>query len=452
MWFRWLVPVIIATTVACDAGPEPPDILDELAGLPGVTVREWIPPADFERAPGYRYFDLWFTQPVDHANPEAGSFLQYAALMHRDAGAPLVVYTSGYGAGWRHYLTEPAELVAGNQLSLEYRFYAHSKPEVVDWSRLDVHQAADDEHAILAELATLYTGNTIGTGGSKGGEHALQYARLYPEDMDGVVAYVAPVITDLFDTRYDGSLDALGIDACTSKLRALQRAMLERRAAMEQRAAAQGAFDFAGVAHATETGIVELEFSFWMTRGEPDCPLVPEVTVDDDTLFAFLDETSPPLAYGDAELLDSGQQYIYQDMTELGYPTLEHTHIDDLMQFSYEDWSAYLPPGAPVSYDPSAPRDLAAWTASEAEHILAIYGEWDPWSPGAIEVAAGHDSYKLWVPHGSHWSSGIYSLPDADATLAVSALRRWAGVAAKRERVSPRPPRASMATLGPKEP
>jgi hypothetical protein len=437
--------------VSADAAPDtaPGDILERLKALPGVTAMEWMPPEGFPVEPGYRYFDLWFTQPVDHGNAAAGTFQQYVALMHVDTTAPLVIYTSGYDAGWTVFLTEPAELVQGNQISIEYRFYADSRPAVVDWTKLTVAQAQADEHAIITALATLYSGKRIATGGSKGGENAMEHMSRYPQDLDGVVAYVAPVITDNPDLRYATVLDDIGIDTCTTALRAIQREMLLRRTAMETRAAANDAYTIAGVAHATETAIVELEFSFWMTRGEPDCGDVPATTATDTQLYDFLDDTGGPSGYADDALRVWGSLYIYQDQLELGYPVWQHAHLDDLMQFSYEDWSVYMP--APVSgYDPSAARALAAYLAGSPKHVMHIGGEWDPWGAGYPTIAAANESVDLRVMHGSHWSSGIYSLPSEQRIAATAQLRAWAGVTAAAP--APRLPRGSMATRGLRRP
>jgi hypothetical protein len=458
--FTLILIVALLLTSACgdnlagepDAGPMEPDaptadILVRLNALPGVTATEWQPPMDFPVEPGYRYFDLWFTQPIDHANPAAGTFPQYVALMHKDTTSPLVIYTSGYDAGWRVFLTEPAQIVEGNQISLEYRFYGESHPATVDWTKLTVAQSQADEHAIISALATIYTGKKVETGGSKGGENAMEHMSLYPQDLDAVVAYVAPVITDKPDLRYATILDDIGIASCRTALRAVQRELLMRHSAMEMRAAALDAYTIAGVAHATETAIVELEFSFWMTRGEPDCGMVPPTTATDAALYKFLDDTGGPSGYDDEELRKSGFQYIYQDQAELGYPIWEHAHLDDLMQFSYEDWSAYMP--APVtSYDPSVSRALAAWLAGSPHHVMHIGGEWDPWGAGYPTIATANDSLDFRVPHGSHWSSGIYSLAPADRTLATNKLRAWVGLPPA---AMPRRPLAPMATRGPRD-
>jgi hypothetical protein len=431
---------LLAVLAACGDDADDRDILDQLAGLDNVSVTEWIPPADFGAEEGYRYFDVEFTQPIDHANPSAGTFQQHASLMHRDASAPLVFYTSGYGASWRRRLSEPADILHANQLTLEYRFYERSAASA-DWSKLTVKQNADDEHAILTALDPIYTGKTIQTGGSKGGENSMFHLWLYPEDLDAVVAYVAPVITDFPDLRYATVLDDIGgnLPACRDALRAVGRELLVRRSAMEALAAMTGDFEIAGVSHATETAIVELEFSFWMTRGESDCDEVPPTTATDDELFKFLNDTGGPYLYGDDDLRAYGNQYIFQDHLELGYPIWQHAHLDDLLMFSYEDWSAYLPTPRPT-YDPTMPRGLAEWLKTSPANLMFVGGEWDPWGAGYPEIPADADTKVYSAPHGSHWTASIYALTPAEKNEAIATLKSWAGVTTPRTLRAPRAP------------
>jgi hypothetical protein len=252
---------------------------------------------------------------------------------------------------------------------------------------------------------------------------------------------VPPVITDWFDTRYATDLDDIGanLPVCRDALRALQREMLARRQAMQDFAAQTSEFTAAGVAHATETAIVELEFSFWMTRGEPDCDVVPPVTASDEDLFVFLNETGGPSAYGDDDLYDYGNQYIFQDHNQLGYPVWQHAHLDDLLQFSYEDWSVYLPTARPA-YDPSKPRALAAWLATSPPQLMIVGGEWDPWAPGYPDVPIDADTRDYTVPHASHWSASIFALPTDQKNEALATLSQWAGVTMHRDL----PPRFPM--------
>jgi hypothetical protein len=423
---RW--PVLLVLLAGCGDNVQP-DVLDQLRALPGVTVAEWTPPSNFRPEPGYRYFDLTFDMPIDHEG-QAGTFELHAGLMHVDASAPLVVYAGGYDLdGAQRELTEPAAIVGGNQVAIEYRFYGSSIPDGgIAWPELRVEQWGADQHAVVAQLSQIYTGTRIATGGSKGGENALEQAMLYPGDYDGVVAYVPPVITAYPDERYEGILDRIGVDACRQALRAVSRELLVRRDALEPVFGATAQYDVAGIAHAYETAVVELEFAFWMTRGIGDCDKVPLATDTDDHLAQFLEATSPPEGYDDVTLAASGSQYLYQDHVELGYPVWDHQYLDDLMMFSYEDWSAYMPQDQPTTYDPTLALALADWVTNASQHVMLVGGQWDPWGAGYPPVAPGRDAYEYLAPEASHWSTFIQTLAPDDEAAAVRELAGWAQV------------------------
>ena len=255
--------VALVFVAACGDNLQP-DVLDQLNALDGVTAIEWTPPSNFAPEAGYRYFDLTFAESIDHASASS-PFELHATLMHRDATAPLVVYAGGYDLdSAARELTEPAMLVGGNQVALEYRFYGSSvppcdagPPDCVPWPDLRVEEWGADQHAIVDALATIYSGPRIATGGSKGGENALEQDLLYPGDYDAVVAYVPPVITAYPDERYEGILDRIGTDSCRDALRAIARELLVRRDALEPLFSATASYDVAGIAHSFETAVVE---------------------------------------------------------------------------------------------------------------------------------------------------------------------------------------------------
>ena len=43
-------------------------------------------------------------------------------------------------------------LTNGNQLSMEYRYFSPSRPEPADWTKLNIEQAATDQHRITQAL------------------------------------------------------------------------------------------------------------------------------------------------------------------------------------------------------------------------------------------------------------------------------------------------------------
>jgi hypothetical protein len=425
---------VLATLAAAGAcgGGGGGDILDELAALPGTRVVEVTPP---DAVPGVRYFDLWFEQPVDHAAAGGATFEQYGALIHVDPDAPMVVYTSGYGAGRLRRPSEVAALVGGNQLSLEYRYYRTSVPAPTDWSRLDVAQASADIHAVVERVKPLYPGAWLNTGGSKGGETTLHSRYFYPDDYAGSIAYVTPVRTANPDLRYGGILDRIGDPTCRDRLRAAQRAIMLRKAEMSARAQAAGdSYAILGVDYATEVSIIELEWAFWQYRGEAACGSIPDPAAPDAELGDFLDQTAPVDAYADPELADSYHAFTYQAMTQLGYPIIDHPHLADLVTVDYQDLRPFLPSGvdaAALALDPAFVTALLDWAATDADRVIIVDGEWDPWVGGAVTLAADKDARRYVVPHGSH-GSNLELLPDPERADALDRLERWAGVAIPR--------------------
>ncbi len=127
------------------------DIKDRVAALDGVSsVTEATAPA------GYRFFRITFTQPVDQQHPDRGTFEQRLTLLHKDTARPMVMYTGGYYVSQNPSRSEPTQIVDGNQLSMEYRFFDPSRPANPDWSKqLTIWQAATDQHRIIESFKDL---------------------------------------------------------------------------------------------------------------------------------------------------------------------------------------------------------------------------------------------------------------------------------------------------------
>ena len=118
------------------------DIKDRVAALDGVSsVTEAAAPA------GYRFFRITFTQPVDQQHPERGTFEQRLTLLHKDTARPMVMYTGGYYVSQNPSRSEPTQIVDGNQLSMEYRFFDPSRPANPDWQQAAHHLAGRDRPA-----------------------------------------------------------------------------------------------------------------------------------------------------------------------------------------------------------------------------------------------------------------------------------------------------------------
>ncbi|MBV8932913.1 MAG: aminopeptidase, partial [Kutzneria sp.] len=207
---------LVAVSPTAAAGGE--DIVDRLKTVPGLTVIAERP------APApYRFFLLSYTQDADHHNPAAGTFQQRLTLLHVSTDRPMVLHTTGYNVPETPFRSEPTQVLDGNQISVEERFFTPSRPDPANWSDLDIWQAATDHHRLVEALKPIYPGGWISTGASKGGMASVYHHRFYPGDVDGTVAYVAP--DDVFndeDSAYDRFFATVGTPECRAAIRSLQ--------------------------------------------------------------------------------------------------------------------------------------------------------------------------------------------------------------------------------------
>lgn len=434
-----------ATTGDSSTGAEA-DILELLQAVDGLTVSEQ--PSKIE---GYRFFHLLFQQPVDHDAPDGQWFTQQMTLLHRDRGAPLVLSTRGYHIYPNSQgLEEPSALLHANQLQVEHRFFSVSRPDPADWSKLTIAQAAADHHRVVEALRPIYDAAWISTGTSKGGMTAVYHRRFYPDDVDGTVAYVAPISHGTSDPRYIDFVRDVGDPACRDDLVTAQRELLLRRPAMltrmQEEATLEGyTYDILGPELALEVVILELPFAFWQYSGLAQCAEIPDIVASDVELWDFLGEHNPPRGQSDEWLL-AYEPYYWQAAVQLGAPAIDEEPVADLLLFPGADVPAtfIVPgPGKQSMFDPAAMLDVADWVAADGERLLFIYGEHDPWSAGAFELGAAEDAHKLFVPAGNH-GADIAGLAEPDRALAHARLEAWTGVQPS-ARALPRAP--SLRTL-----
>lgn len=420
------------------------DVLDRLRAIAGVADVVELEPS----SSGARAFTFTIEQPIDHTRPEIGVFTQRVQLLHRGEVVPTVLRSTGYQLfGSRPGDSEPSVLLGGNSLTVEHRFFNRStpgrenggEPPPEAWGYLTIEQAAADHHRVVEALKPLYSGVWISTGASKGGMTSVYHRRFYPDDVAGTVAYVAPHSFGTDDQRYVAFLEQVGDAACRDRIVALQRDVLTRRDELlplfTSVAADQGlTFDFIGLERAYEHTTQELRFAFWQYADPVECETLPAPGAPAEDAIGALDLYVSLALAADQSLVgvDTFASYYFQAATELGsYGPLE-LHLEDLLQFP-RTYSAevYAPPVPGHSFDPAPMFDVAAWVASEAERIIFIYGENDPWSAGAYATgpATGRDLHSFVVPGGNH---GAYithpNMPEESLHQAVSVLRSWAGV------------------------
>lgn len=429
------VPAVAAPQAANQAGDQAAaeqDIVDQLKKVKGLTiVKEEAPPAA-----GFRFFKLTFKQPVDHDRPSKGTFEQRFQLLHRDTSRPMILHTTGYNMPEQAFRSEPARLVDGNQISVEQRFFEPSRPQPADWRKLTIEQAAADHHTIVKALKKVYSEKWISTGASKGGMTSVYHRRFHPDDVDAVVAYVAPNdVHNRSDRAYDRFFDRVGTDgSCQDSLETLQKEALKRRTELVQRyeeyAEAEGLhFDrvFKSADKAFEMTVLDTAWAFWQYSGEADCAGVPGKDASTDEIWTFIDTVAGFSFYADEGILPYSPYY-YQAATQLGWPSLKFKHLKGLTKYpNLYQANSSLPPELQSRHDPRPMIDVDRWVKRKSSEMLFVYGQNDPWGAEPF-FDSGRDSYTYTAPGANH-GANIAALDADDEAAATAALQRWAGVA-----------------------
>ena len=387
----------------------------------------------------YRAFTVAVELPVDHADPDGPTFELVLTLLHRDTEAPMVLHTSGYDRNLGTTRDELTRIVRGNQIDMDHRFFLPSRPRRPDWhSQLTIEQAAADEHLVIAAFKEVYSGSWLTTGASKGGMTATYHRHLYPDDVDGTVAYVAPHDeVDAEDSAYHEFLANVGGPAladCRAGLVAVQRAILEDRAWFEERLRqvwGRSSFDaIGGVGPALDVGVVNMYWMFWQYDEPAACETVPGPDARRPVLWRF-----SGLAFGAAPTDGAARRYLpyyFQTATQIGYPQTYLDPIADLVRHPGADRPEnYVPMRLhPLTFDPTAMAEVGEWVRTEATEILFVNGQHDPWSAESFDCGPTDDARDcavFTVPGGNHGAT-IRQLPPAERAAAVARVRSWAGL------------------------
>ncbi len=399
-------------------------IISKLEKVSGLTFKEIT-----SQEPGYRLFEMKFSQPLDHKNPNGEWFEQRLVLYHTGEDRPMVLQTSGYLI-FKIELSGVARAYRTNQIQVEHRFFGNSV-KTKEWNKLTIEQSANDFHRIVENFKTIYDQKWLNTGASKGGMTSVYHRRFFPNDLDGTLALVAPLSFQWDDPRYIKFVtETAGGDefkTCREKLEASQKILLSHpEVALKD---VEGTFTQLGSKEiALEHAVIEMPFTFWQ-YGKPEslCTNVPNESDDVETHAAFLKKTNDVTGLSDEEVLDF-IPYFYQAAVQLGSPGSRLDHLRPLLK--HEDTykvTTYTPKGVEINFDPEAMRDIADWVSKYSEKIMFIYGEFDPWSAGAFVPRANSQSYRYFVPKGNH-GSNVFLLPKALKKEATDHLSEWLNV------------------------
>ena len=392
-------------------------------------LTELFPKAEItaiENLEGYsESYQLILNEPVDHKNPQNGTFKHYMYLSHLDFGKPMVIETHGYSTN--NIKSEVSKLVYANQIAVEYRFYGKSRPEPLPWEYLTNDQAIADYHDIVVKLKQLYTGKWISTGISKGGETSLIYKSKYPNDVDVAMPYVAPLIDSTEDPRTINHTRTIGTAECRDKITAFQRAVLKNREAVLQEfqqyaTTKKMSFTEVPYAEALEYAVLEFPFSFWQWGGH--CNEIPPVTASPKELFDYLNDIVGLRTYNDKTNFNDLPSF-YQHLNELGYYGFDLSPVADLLQIVKSTSNdRFAPKGVVIKYNPQYIKDVRNYVENKGDKILYIYGGYDTWFSCAPTPDPKLDALKMVLPTGSH-KTRVKDFPEKDKALIMETLSRW---------------------------
>jgi len=418
--FNYIIIVaLVWISTACQTQPK--DLISQLNDLPNVTVEKIKGDTTYTE-----YYEMWFTQPIDHNNPEHGTFKQRVFLGHHDLKKPMVVEIQGYNI-WHQKADELSKLIDANQLKIEHRYFNDSRPDSLEWKYLNIKQAAADQHAVIQALKSIYKNKWITTGISKGGQTTIYHRYFYPNDVDVSVPYVAPMNLEREDKRIYKHLASVGSEESRSKVKNFQIACFENRKQLLpllKEHAKDKKLDFKmGFEKALDLNILEYSFAFWQW-GNTTIEDIPNSDAKAKDLFAHLAKSSP-FNFFDTKGIKQQQPFFYQALTELGMygyevaPFKKYINYDKDLTFDFT-----LPEGADGTFNPESMIAVNEWLQTKADKMLFIYGEFDTWSATQVDLKDNTKCKKFVNPKGAHGTRMKSFSPETQAEM-VKTLEAW---------------------------
>jgi hypothetical protein len=375
------------------------ELYQRIKALPGVVAVRATP----SRGAFQESFTITFDQALDHQNPAGPKFHQKVFLSHAGYDKPVLLETEGYAARGNNG-GELQSMLAGNLVTVEHRFFGDSMPSPVQWEFLTVKNAADDMHAVVAALKTVYRGKWVSSGDSKGGQTALFYKCYYPDDVDATVAYVAPVNVTQEDPRINHFIATIGDDATRQKIKELQIALFKREDEIlpyvKKSADGKGWAISMGLSEAYEYGVLEYPYYFWQ-YGQ-SASNIPPADASAETLANYYNRMGTMRYYADPGKRQF-QAFLYQAFTEIGYYNYDITDFKDCMKTLKNPSNlAICPDGAKIVYNPATMAFVYNFLQYKANHVIYVYGELDAWSATQMQLIGRTDAVKFVVADGHH--------------------------------------------------
>ncbi|GAB7088115.1 S28 family serine protease [Marinifilum fragile] len=413
--------LLFVLSIGLAACTQPLTLEEKLNQIPDVTVHKIIGDTTYAE-----YYELYFTQPLDHENPEVGTFKQRVLLGHHATDKPMVVEIQGYNI-WTEKAGELSKLLNANQLTIEHRYFKNSMPDSLDWKYLNIRQAAADQHKVIQALKKIYKNKWITTGISKGGQTTIYHRFFYPNDVDVSVPYVAPQNLAREDKRIHKHLATVGSKECRDKIYQFQLACFKNKKELLPLAkthAEEKGYSFSmGLKKALDLSILEYSFAFWQWGGTK-CEDIPSSDSESSVLFKHLVRVSG-MDFFDEISLKPSLAFYHQALTEIGMYSYEVEPFKPYISYEKDLTFDHVFPNEPIrKFNPESMIKVNKWLQTDAEKMLFIYGEWDTWSATAVDLKDNTKCKKFVNPEGSH-GTRIRNFPAEIKTKIIKTLEEW---------------------------
>lgn len=398
---------------------------------------EELPLVSFRSLPSDTFFmekyEVVIEQPVDHRDVTRGRFNQRFIVGHRGFDRPVVFVTEGYSAAYAtnpRYVEELCYILDANVICTEHRYFDKSVPDPLDWKYLTVENAAGDHHRVIGLMKEVYQDKWVSTGISKGGQTALYHRSFFPGDVDATVGYVCPLNFSTEELRVYKFLDEVADSSCRRKVHDFQVMMLERKPeclpVFEKLAGKKDLHYKNGTEWGYELMAMEYSFAFFQW-GTFSCDQVPGREASAEEIITHLDEVAG-LDWIADEGIESGQPFFYQAMTEIGMYGYDLEEFDGLLDVLHSGTFEFTcPDGYECVYDPLPMQRVDRFVRHEADRMIFIYGEWDPWSAPAVQWSGRPGVEVIFKPRGNH-RTRISNLPAFQQERIYELLGEWLGV------------------------
>jgi len=378
-------------------------------------------------------YEILIEQYLDHGNPAAGKFNQRVILSDYNKFSPVIYVTEGYKADYatkESYVNELSKILDGNQIVVEHRYFGKSMPDNVNWDYLTMGNACGDLHRILKIFKRLYNNQNkwIATGISKGGTNTLVYKAFYPDDVDIWIPYVGPITFSVEDVGLDKYLTKVGSKPCRDKVLAFQRMILMNRDSiqplLDSLIKARNYTYPISNEEVLDYCVLEYSFSFWQWGNS--CVDIPPDSANFHKKFEHLIAVSDP-EYMSYTGISPIQAFFIQAAKEMGYygydtkPFKPYLKIKDAKGYLSK---IFLPKDVSLKFSKKTSAFVQKAIQNDGNHVMMIYGEYDPWTASALKLDGKGKAVKFIIPKASH-RTRIGNMPYAQKAEIYMLLETW---------------------------